>query len=168
MNRFFVDEHIRDLYAADLKQAQIFALFAGVAVLLACLGLFGLSASTTERRVREIGLRKAMGASSGDVMRLLLWQFTQPVLWASLLAWPVVGWLMNRWLDGFAYRIDLELWVFVMATVSAIFVASLRWQRIATWSRGPNPPRRSKPNDAHFVHVWKGRQSNPRQARRRS
>ena len=123
LNRFFVDEHIRDLYAADLKQAQIFALFAGVAVLLACLGLFGLSASTTERRVREIGLRKAMGASSGDVMRLLLWQFTQPVLWASLLAWPVVGWLMNRWLDGFAYRIDLELWVFVMATVSAIFVA---------------------------------------------
>jgi putative ABC transport system permease protein len=123
LNRFFVDQHIRDLYAADLKQAQIFALFAGVAVILACLGLFGLSASTTERRVREIGLRKAMGASNGDVMRLLLWQFTQPVLWASLLAWPVVGWLMNRWLDGFAYRIDLELWVFVMATVCAIFVA---------------------------------------------
>ena len=123
LNRFFVDQHIRNLYAADLKQAQIFALFAGVAVLLACLGLFGLSASTTERRVREIGLRKAMGASSGDIMRLLLWQFTQPVLWASLLGWPVVGWLMNRWLDGFAYRIDLELWVFVMATVSAISVA---------------------------------------------
>jgi putative ABC transport system permease protein len=123
LKRFFVDEHIRALYAADLRQAQIFALFAGVAVLLACLGLFGLSASTTERRVREIGLRKAMGASSGDIMRLLLWQFTQPVLWASLLAWPVVGWLMNRWLDGFAYRIDLEIWVFVMATVSAIVVA---------------------------------------------
>ena len=123
LNRFFIDEHIRNLYATDLKQAQIFALFAGVAVLLACLGLFGLSASTTERRVREIGLRKAMGASSGDIMRLLLWQFTQPVLWASLLAWPVVGWLMNRWLDGFAYRIDLEPWVFVVATVSAIFVA---------------------------------------------
>lgn len=123
LNRFFVDQHIRDLYAADLKQAQIFTLFAGVAVMLACLGLFGLSASTTERRVREIGLRKAMGASSGDVMRLLLWQFTKPVLWASLLAWPVVGWLMNRWLDGFSYRIDLELWVFVMATVCAIFVA---------------------------------------------
>jgi putative ABC transport system permease protein len=123
LKKFFVDEHIRDLYAADLKQAQIFALFAAVAVLLACLGLFGLSASTTERRVREIGLRKAMGASSGDIMRLLLWQFTQPVLWASLLAWPVVGWLMNRWLNGFAYRIDLELWVFVMATASAIFVA---------------------------------------------
>jgi putative ABC transport system permease protein len=123
LNRFFVDEHIRDLYSSDLKQAQIFALFAGVAVLLACLGLFGLSASTTERRVREIGLRKAMGASSGDIMRLLLWQFTKPVLWASLLAWPIVGWLMNRWLDGFAYRIDLEPWVFVVATVSAIFVA---------------------------------------------
>ena len=123
LNRFFVDQHVRDLYAADLKQAQVFTLFAGVAVLLACLGLFGLSASTTERRVREIGLRKAMGASSADIMRLLLWQFTQPVLWASLLAWPVVGWLMNRWLDGFAYRIELEPWVFVMATVSAISVA---------------------------------------------
>lgn len=125
LNRFFVNEHIRDLYAADLRQAQIFALFAGVAVLLACLGLFGLSAFTTERRVREIGLRKAMGASSGDVMKLLLWQFTKPVLWASLLAWPVVGWLMNRWLEGFAYRIDLEPWVFAMATVTATLVALL-------------------------------------------
>jgi putative ABC transport system permease protein len=125
LTRYFVDEHIRNLYAADLKQAQIFTLFAGVSVLLACLGLFGLSASTTERRVREIGLRKAMGASSGDIMRLLLWQFTRPVLWASLLAWPAVGWLMNRWLEGFAYRIDLELWVFVMATAEAIVVALL-------------------------------------------
>ena len=125
LTRFFVDEHIRNLYAAELKQAQVFALFAGVAVLLACLGLFGLSAFTTERRVREIGLRKAMGASSGEIMRLLLWQFAKPVLWSSLVAWPVVGWLMNRWLEGFAYRIDLEAWVFATATVFATVVALL-------------------------------------------
>ncbi|MDF3021549.1 MAG: hypothetical protein K0Q92_2852 [Steroidobacteraceae bacterium] len=125
LTRFFVDEHIRNLYAAELKQAQVFTLFAGVAVLLACLGLFGLSAFTTERRVREIGLRKAMGASSGEIMRLLLWQFAQPVLWSSLVAWPVVGWLMNRWLEGFAYRINLEMWVFAAATAFATVVALL-------------------------------------------
>jgi putative ABC transport system permease protein len=125
LNKFFVEQHIRDLYAADLRQAQVFAIFACVAVLLACLGLFGLSASTTERRVREIGLRKAMGASRGDIMKLLLWQFTKPVIWASLLAWPASGWLMSRWLDGFAYRIDLEPAIFLAATLAAIVVALL-------------------------------------------
>ncbi len=123
LRKFFVEQYIRDLYAVDLRQAQIFAIFAGIAVLLACLGLFGLSASTTERRVREIGLRKATGASNNDIMRLLLWQFTQPVLWASLMSWPVSGGLMGRWLDGFAYRINLEPEVFLMATITAILVA---------------------------------------------
>jgi putative ABC transport system permease protein len=125
LTKFFIDDHIRNLYAADLKQAQIFALFAGIAVLLASLGLFGLSAAATEQRIREMGLRRAMGASGSNIMALLLWHFIKPVLWASMLAWPIVGWLMNRWLDGFSYRIDLEPWVFIATTVSAIFVAMI-------------------------------------------
>jgi putative ABC transport system permease protein len=103
----------------------IFAAFAAVALLLAGLGLFGLAGFTVERRTREIGIRKAMGAETGDVTRLLLWQFAKPVLWANLIAWPVAGYIMYRWLLGFAYRVDLEPWLFVAASLVALAIAML-------------------------------------------
>ena len=68
-------------------------------------------------------MRKAMGASTLDVVRLLLWQFTQPVLWANLIAWPAAWWVMNRWLQGFAYRVDLSPWLFVAAMALAVAIA---------------------------------------------
>ncbi len=89
INRFFMNEHMQQLYLSMLRQAQLFAVFSGIAVFLACLGLLGLSISTAERRTKEIGIRKAMGAGSGDITRLLLWQFVKPVLWANLIAWPL-------------------------------------------------------------------------------
>ena len=79
-----------------------------LAVMLAALGLFGLAAFTAERRTKEIGIRKSMGATRTDILRLLLWQFARPVLWANLIAWPAAYFAMRRWLDGFAYRIELE------------------------------------------------------------
>ena len=94
-----------------------------VALLIACLGLFALSAYTTERRTKEIGIRKAMGASSPDILRLLLWQFTKPVLWANLLALPVAWWLMNEWLKDFAYRVTLAPWTFMAAGAAAVLIA---------------------------------------------
>ncbi len=90
---YFLSEHVQELYRAVLRFAQTFGLFSGIAVLLACLGLIGLSASITERRTKEIGIRKAMGADTGVILKLLLWQFTKPVLWGALLAWPVTAWL---------------------------------------------------------------------------
>ena len=108
-----------------LRFAQAFALMAGIAVLLACLGLVGLSASTTDRRTKEIGIRKAMGASTGAIVRLLIWQFTQPVLWGAVMAAPLSAWLMHRWLEGFAYHVALSPWPFLAAAALAVGIAVL-------------------------------------------
>jgi putative ABC transport system permease protein len=83
----------------------------------------GLSASATERRTKEIGIRKAMGAGTGDIVRLLVWQFIKPVIWANAVAWPIAGFFMNRWLHGFAYHVDLEPRLFLAATSLALLSA---------------------------------------------
>jgi putative ABC transport system permease protein len=125
ITRKFLDRYVQGLYLDVIRQGQIFALFAVLAVLIACLGMFGLSAFTAEQRTKEIGIRKAMGAETGDILRLLLWQFARPVLWANVIAWPVAGYLMWRWLQGFAYRIELPLWLFPAASVLALGIALL-------------------------------------------
>ena len=125
INRYFLSDHFQRLYVSMLHQAELFGLFMAIAIVLASLGLFALTASITERRTREIGIRKAMGAGSGDILRLLLWQFTRPVLWANVIAWPLGAYVMNRWLQGFAYHTDLSPWLFVGATGVAIAVAQL-------------------------------------------
>ena len=123
MERYFLNDYIQALYIAVLRAAQAFGVMSVIAVLLACLGLVGLSASTTDRRVKEIGVRKAMGAGTNQILTLLLWQFTKPVLWANLIAWPLAAWLMTQWLNSFAYHIDLPVWPFAMAGVLALGVA---------------------------------------------
>jgi putative ABC transport system permease protein len=125
IRRFFVDQYFQDQYADDMRHGAMLAAFAGVALFVACLGLFGLSAFTAERRTKEIGVRKAMGASRGDIVRMLLWQFTRPVLWANLIAWPACYYFMHRWLQGFAYRTDLAPWMFLGAGGLAVAIASL-------------------------------------------
>jgi putative ABC transport system permease protein len=122
-DQFFLNAHMQELYVDMLRQAQIFTIFSGIAVFLACLGLLGLSIATAERRTKEIGVRKAMGAGDGQVVALLLWQFAQPVLWANVIAWPVAWWLMRHWLSGFAYHVDLHWWVFAAASLGALIIA---------------------------------------------
>jgi putative ABC transport system permease protein len=95
----------------------------GIAVFLACLGLFGLSIYTAQRRTREIGIRKVMGAGTGDIMRLLLWAFSKPVFWGSLIAWPVAAFVMSRWLEGFIYRVDFGWWLLPVASLLALAIA---------------------------------------------
>jgi putative ABC transport system permease protein len=123
INRVFLDERIAVLYLDAAREAQMFGAFACFAVAIGCLGLVGLSAYTAERRIKEVGIRKALGASIADVARLLVWQFTKPVLIANMLAWPVAWWIMRGWLDGFAYRIDLGPAPFLTAGVGAIAIA---------------------------------------------
>ena len=91
--------------------------------MIACLGLVGLSASLAERRTKEIGIRKAMGANTGDILRMLLWQFTRPVLGAMAVAWVVAGFIMDRWLHGFAYHVNLDLWWMLAAAVVGLLIA---------------------------------------------
>ena len=106
---------------------------AGLAVLIACLGLFALSAYTTERRTKEIGVRKAMGADTIDVVLLLLWQFTIPVLAATAIAIPAGFVAMDWWLRGFVYHAPLSAWTFVLAAVAAVLIAwvTVFWQSFA-------------------------------------
>jgi putative ABC transport system permease protein len=121
--RYFVDQFMLRLYVDVVVQGAVITACAIVALSIACLGLFALSAYTTERRTKEIGIRKAMGASSADILKLLLWQFTQPVLWACLIALPAAWLVMNWWLQGFAYRISLAPWTFLAAAVVGILIA---------------------------------------------
>jgi putative ABC transport system permease protein len=111
------------LYLDMLAQGATIVIAALIAILVACLGLFALSAYTTEQRTREIGIRKAMGARSSDIVRLLLWQFTKPVLWANLLAAPVAFGLLSWWLSGFAYHVGVAPWTFVAAVLASLIIA---------------------------------------------
>ena len=123
ISRRFFDQYVQSLYLETTREGKLFGIFAATAVFLASLGLFGLAAFTAEQRTKEIGIRKAMGASRTDILRLLLWQFSQPVLWANALAWPAAYLLMRRWLDGFAYHIDLAPWMFIAASALALAIA---------------------------------------------
>ncbi len=123
ISRVFLEERIQTMYLAMLREAQLFGVFASIAVVLACLGLLGLAASIAERRTREIGIRKALGADTGNIIDLLLRQFAKPVLWANLIAWPVTAYAMRRWLQGFAYHVDLALWLFPAAAAVALLIA---------------------------------------------
>lgn len=139
ISRTFLDDYIQRLYESMLREAQVFLGFSVLAVVLACLGLFALAASTGEHRRKEIGIRKALGAKTQDVLRLLLWQFSKPVLWANLVAWPVAGFLMHRWLAGFAYHIDLPVWLFPAAGLLAMVIAlgTVAAQALAAARRKP-------------------------------
>jgi putative ABC transport system permease protein len=119
----FSDDIVRRLYQAEEAQAGMFAAFAGLAVVVGCLGLFGLAAFTAERRTKEIGIRKVLGARTRDIVQLLVWQFSRPVLIANLIAWPVAWWVMRGWLNGFDARIALNPLPFLFAGGLALAIA---------------------------------------------
>jgi putative ABC transport system permease protein len=123
LQQYYASQFLLRLYIDNVLQGGFIAVCALICVSIGCLGLFALSAYTAERRTKEIGIRKAMGASSGDILRLLLWQFTKPVLWATVLALPV-GWLvMDWWLKGFAYHVDQAPWTFAAAAGAGVVIA---------------------------------------------
>jgi putative ABC transport system permease protein len=119
----FSEDIIAELYEGEEARAQIFAAFALLAVVVACLGLFGLAAFTAERRTKEIGIRKVMGARSRDIVKLLAWQFSKPVIIANLIAWPVAWWVMRDWLNSFDARIPLGPTPFLLAGGLALAIA---------------------------------------------
>jgi putative ABC transport system permease protein len=127
--RYFLDDRFDALYRTDARQGTMFGIFVAIAIVIACLGLFGLAAFTAGRRTREIGIRKAFGARTRHVALLLLWQFSIPVLIANLIAWPVAGYYLHGWLEGFAYRITLNPLYFIAVGVTALIIA---WATVGT------------------------------------
>jgi putative ABC transport system permease protein len=119
----FSEEIITDLYKAETARAKVFAGFALLAIIVACLGLFGLAAFTAERRTKEIGIRKVLGARIRDIVRLLTWQFSKPVLIAMPIAWLVAWWQMSLWLQRFDTRIDMSVLPFLGAGLLALIIA---------------------------------------------
>ncbi len=123
LKRFFLDQQMQLQYLGVLRQSQAFGLCALLAVCLSCIGLLALTAAAVERRTKEIGIRKSLGAGTRDVLQLLLWQVGRPVLWAVVLAWPVAAVTMSHWLSGFAYHIAMPLWMFPTAAVATLLIA---------------------------------------------
>jgi putative ABC transport system permease protein len=119
----FLDEDFKQMYLEERKAGRVVTSLAVLAVLIACLGLFGLSSYMTKRRVREIGIRKVMGASLTNISWLLSWQFVRLVVLANFLAWPAAYIAIEGWLRNFPYRVKPQGLVFVVSGCLAVFIA---------------------------------------------
>ncbi|MCW8926074.1 MAG: hypothetical protein OQJ84_07450, partial [Xanthomonadales bacterium] len=130
INRYFTADRFSALYDAEERRGQVFSAFAVFAIFVACLGLFGLAAYSVEQRTREIGIRKVLGARVPDILALIGSQLLRSVLWANIIAWPVVYLVMRDWLDGYEFRIDIDPLVFIYGGLLALLLAwfCVGWQ----------------------------------------
>jgi len=135
----FLDQTYQAQYVAEKRVGLLSRYFGGLALLISCLGLFGLAAFSAERRSKEIGIRKVLGASVASVLRMLSTDFVQMVIIAILLALPIAWYLMDQWLAGFAYRIQLQWWVFAFAALAALGVSLLTLSSQALKAALANP-----------------------------
>ncbi|HEX5025778.1 MAG TPA: ABC transporter permease [Agriterribacter sp.] len=119
----FMDDYFNKAYATEQKTATVLNIFSVLTIFVACLGLFGLATYTAEQRTKEIGIRKVLGATVTQVTQMLSKEFLKLVSIASLIAFPVAWWGMNKWLQNFAYRIDISWWVFAIAGIAALVIA---------------------------------------------
>ncbi|MDE0231485.1 MAG: FtsX-like permease family protein, partial [bacterium] len=136
---FFVEDTFAHLHEAEQRFGRIFISFSALAVVIACLGLVGLSSFTAERRRKEIGVRKVLGASASGLVALLSREYFRLVIAAIVVAWPVAYLAMNAWLEGFAYRVDLDWPPFVLAGVLAMAIALLTVSFQAVRAATANP-----------------------------
>jgi putative ABC transport system permease protein len=139
VQRRFLDDDFEALYRGERRQAQLLTAFSLLAVAIACLGLYGLASFSTTRRTKEIGIRKTLGAGVGDIVALLTVEFGLLVVLANLIAWPVAYVLMQRWLAGFAYRVELGPLVFVASGVLALLIAALTVALVANRAARAKP-----------------------------
>ncbi len=135
----FLDESFDSLYRAEARMGTLFRTFSALAILIACLGLFGLASFMAERRVREFGVRKVLGATGGNIFLLLAKEFAVLILAANLLAWPTAFLMMKTWLSGFAYRIDLQVGFFLSAAALALATAMLTVSLLTRRAARANP-----------------------------
>jgi len=121
----FFDDRFDDMYRSEIQAGKVISSFSLLAIFIACLGLFGLASFTMVQRTKEIGIRKVMGASTSGIILLMSRQFLKWVLIANVLAWPIAYYAMNKWLQNFAFKTDMGLWIFIVSGVSALIIALL-------------------------------------------
>jgi putative ABC transport system permease protein len=121
----FLDENFAAMYKSEENLASLIWIFTLVAIFIGCMGLFGLAAFSAEQRVKEIGIRKVLGASALNITALLSKRFVWLVLISSLIAFPLAWWAMNKWLQAFSYRISINWWIFLIAIGVALTIALL-------------------------------------------
>jgi putative ABC transport system permease protein len=119
----FLDKDFEAQYKTDQRTGTLFNVFAGIAILISCLGLFGLATYTAQVKTKEIGIRKVLGASVAGIVKLLSKDFLKLIIIAIIIATPVAWWAINKWLEGFAYRINISWWVFAVAGMLALLIA---------------------------------------------
>jgi len=136
---YYLDENIDMQYRAEEQTGEIFGAFTFIGIFISCLGLYGLAAFTAEQRTKEIGIRKVLGASVPDAFSLLSKEFSKWVLMANIIAWPVAYFFMNKWLENFAYRIDMGIGIFILSGLTALAISLLTvgFQTIKTAKANP-------------------------------
>jgi putative ABC transport system permease protein len=137
----FMDEDFNNIYQNERRIGKIAMTFSILAILIACLGLFGLVTYAAEQRTKEIGIRKVLGASVANIMQMLSKYFIKLVVVAMLIAFPLAWYFMNKWLQDFAYRINISWWVFVIAAVAAVSIALITVSFQAIKAAVANPVR---------------------------
>ena len=135
----FLDDHFRDVYRADQQVTTVVTVLAILAIFISCMGLFGLASYSAEKRIKEIGIRKVMGASVRSIVGLLSRQFMWLVIWANCIALPLAWYAINRWLEDYAYRIPKSWWVFGAAAVLAMGIALVTVSVLAFRAAITNP-----------------------------
>ncbi len=138
-NYYFMDDSFNDTYKTELRLGNIFITFTILSIVIACLGLFGLAIFNAEKRTKEIGVRKVLGATVANLVGFLSKDFVKLVLLANVIAWPVAWYAMSRWLQNFTYRIDISWWVFALAGGVALMIALLTVSTLAIKAALANP-----------------------------
>ncbi len=135
----FLDKNLAEQYHAEQTTQRVFTIFSILAVFIGCIGLLGLAAYNTQQRIREIGIRKVLGASISNIVALLSKDFLKLVIIAAVIAFPIASYAMNTWLQDFAYRVNLDWWVFIVAAVLAIVIALITVSFLAIKAGIANP-----------------------------
>ena len=139
LDYFFLDTYFNNLHSKQLQTGYFFSIFSIIAIVIACLGLFGLAAFTAERKTSEIGIRKVLGASVNSIVFILLKQFTRWILLANIIAWPFAWWIMNGWLQNFAYRINIHIGYFILAGLLTLTISALTVSYLTIKAATANP-----------------------------
>jgi len=136
---YFMDDDFKRLYREEIRFGKIFSFFSGLSIFVACLGLIGLASFMTTQRTKEIGVRKVLGSSVFGIIILLTKDFSKNVLYANIFSWIIAYYIMEKWLQNFAYRTKLDWWIFIISGLTALIIAIFTVSFLTIKAANSNP-----------------------------